>query len=224
MFRLIATDGCYPDDCGCRTHAPEFRRTADRFVLILHQLRQPQRLPRSATATPSAVRRLLMHKLLACWDCIMFADLRAYQLSYPWRPSPSGREPFKRDPTAVGRHARNSRPRTQASIVPAIRRGKLPIRPSCPRYVRRARDTPRQPHWVLRSAVRNADGRTSIDEEGLRLQTATATYPRNQLGVSRIRVRVRRVRPRWTAPKKTLPITFFTEGEATVDRPPHQLH
>ena len=179
---------------------------ADRFVLLLRQLRQPQRLPRSATATPSAVRRLLMHKLLACWDCIMFADLRAYQLSYPWRPSPSGREPFKRDPTAVGRHARNSRPRTQASIVPAIRRGN---RKRGDRYVRRARDTPRQPHWVLRSAVRNADGRTSIDEEGLRLQTATATYPRNQFGVSRIRVRVRRVRPRWTAPKKTLPIMFF---------------
>ena len=151
----------------------------------------------------------------------MFADLRAYQLSYPWRPSLSGREPFKRDPTAVGRHARNSRPRTQASIVPAIRRGN---RKRGDRYVRRARDTPRQPHWVLRSAVRNADGRTSIDEEGLRLQTATATYPRNQFGVSRIRVRVRRVRPRWTAPKKTLPITFFTEGEATVDRPPNQLH
>ena len=132
----------------------------------------------------------------------MFANLRAYQISYPWHPRPSGR-----DPTVVGRHARNSRPRTQASIVPAIRRGN---RKRGDRYVRRARDTPRQPHWVLRSAVRNADGRTSIDEEGLRLQTATATYPRNQFGVSRIRVRVRRVRPRWTAPQtKTLPNTFL---------------
>ena len=85
------------------------------------------------------------------------------------------------------------------------------------RYVRRARSavansarktgdvTLRQPHWMSRSAVRNADGRTSIDEEDLRLQTATTTYPRNQLGVSRIRVRVRRARPRWTAPPKPFP-------------------